>query len=367
MSKDDHHRSGISFCTVCMNRLHHLRETLPQNIKDNLDYNNLEHVLLDYNSQDGLGNWVKDNLSSFIETGRLQYYRTEEPNTFNMAHSRNMVCKLASRDIICLIDADNFTGRGFAHYINTCFRQADNIFLTAINKVIDENPKDVLGRIALRKKDFIKVQGFDERMVSYGFEDYDLANRLELSGLERKLIQPSYLNAISHSKDERIANMSAKINLEHVFVRHITPFKSEILFLFKGQACNRGAIVNNYTKQAMDFGYFTKLKRTKYSDKLAKSDWEIGKWIEEENEFSLIFQEGRTLTKLKVSSDPRRLHDAKKCYFLVEDHNLISDLILFHSVISNRGKMESNLRLKRVAVNGDTFGEGDVFKPFCDQ
>ena len=52
----------ISFATVCMNRLHHIRQTLPKNIADNSDYENVEFILLDYNSSDGLEEWVKETM-----------------------------------------------------------------------------------------------------------------------------------------------------------------------------------------------------------------------------------------------------------------------------------------------------------------
>src|SRR5580704_1798101 len=64
-------RPRISFCISCRGRLHHLRRTLPQNIADNRDYPNLEFVLLDYNSTDGLGEWVRHELSEEIASGRL--------------------------------------------------------------------------------------------------------------------------------------------------------------------------------------------------------------------------------------------------------------------------------------------------------
>ena len=48
----------ISFCTTCKERLRHLKQTLPKNIKDNSNYPFIEFVILDYNSQDGLGDWM---------------------------------------------------------------------------------------------------------------------------------------------------------------------------------------------------------------------------------------------------------------------------------------------------------------------
>ena len=43
----------ISFCITCMNRLKHLQETLEKNILDNFLVDEVEFVVLDYNSQDG--------------------------------------------------------------------------------------------------------------------------------------------------------------------------------------------------------------------------------------------------------------------------------------------------------------------------
>ena len=44
----------ISYCTVSMNRAEHVKKTLTQNIQNNLN-NNVEFLLLDYNSKD---EWV---------------------------------------------------------------------------------------------------------------------------------------------------------------------------------------------------------------------------------------------------------------------------------------------------------------------
>src|SRR5688572_6172397 len=95
----------ISICTVCMNRLHHIKQTLPANIAANEDYPNIEFVLLDYNSTDGLSDWIRDEMSEFIENGRLKYYRTEEPLFFDRTHSRNLIVKLATGDVISNVDA----------------------------------------------------------------------------------------------------------------------------------------------------------------------------------------------------------------------------------------------------------------------
>src|SRR6187402_755906 len=117
----------ISFCIVCMNRLHQLKETLKANIIDNEDYEQLEFILLDYNSKDGLEVWVKENFYDFIATGRLIYYRTDLPQNWDPSHSKNVAFKLASGEIICNLWADYFAGAGFASYINEQFNLCKNI------------------------------------------------------------------------------------------------------------------------------------------------------------------------------------------------------------------------------------------------
>jgi len=52
-----------------MNRLYHLQETLPKNIKDNYLPDDVEFVLLDYHSSDGLEEWVRSEMQTYIDNG----------------------------------------------------------------------------------------------------------------------------------------------------------------------------------------------------------------------------------------------------------------------------------------------------------
>ena len=64
-----------------MNRLSHLKETLFENIEKNISYKNVEFILLDYNSTDGLEDWIKSNFKEYINKGILSYYKTSEPSS----------------------------------------------------------------------------------------------------------------------------------------------------------------------------------------------------------------------------------------------------------------------------------------------
>lgn len=209
----------ISFCTVCMNRLYHLRETLPVNIRENKDFPAIEFVVLDYNSKDELSDWVQSNLHQYMEAGILKYYKTFEPPFFNMSHSKNLISKLASGDIICNVDADNYAGPQYAAWVNNWFTGNEkNNVLTTIRKTHIPY-RDQGGKVCFHKELFHSVQGYDESLVGYGIDDVDLVNRMEKAGGSRVFIEDGhYLRCIEHSDEERLKNLSFNNKLDQIYL-----------------------------------------------------------------------------------------------------------------------------------------------------
>lgn len=354
----------LSFATVCMNRLHHLKKTLPQNIENNKNYKNLEFVILDYNSVDEMEQWIKTNFMKFIKKGRIVYYKNPYPNQFNMAHFKNMVSRLGSGNIICLIDADNYTGQGYAKYINSCFNRNYNSFLTTIGKRKTTNIKDVLGRVCFRKDDFLAVEGFDESMNNYGFDDYDFANRLELIGRKRIIIKNNrFLEAIMHKDSERVKYLSNYSNFQDLYISHIDPSKSSLLFLFKDQTFNLGIVIENESANASNYKNTLLLKKHKYQYSIKKNRWNRGEWKFIRDEILLTFDNSK---KLLFQLKGEILQNKNNIFYRIKNEEDIKGFILFHSEISNRNKLTVNEINKSFSVNNGTFGEGVVFKNFSN-
>lgn len=162
----------ISICTTVMNRLGDIQQTFLRNITDNLDYPNVEFLLLDYNSLDGLEDWVHSNFAHLIRNGKVSYYRTQDPKAYSMTHSRNVAFKLAQGDIINNVDADHFINKGFCKKIN----ELANIFNE--KAVFVKSKQKNRGRLSFFKNDFVSLLGgYDEGLEGYGFDDQDILLR----------------------------------------------------------------------------------------------------------------------------------------------------------------------------------------------
>ncbi len=339
----------ISFCTVSMNRLIHLKETLIKNISDNLNYENIEFVILDYNSNDGLYDWAKDNLGEYIEKGIVKYFRTEEPKYFHRSHSRNAAFKLATGDIVCNVDADNFMGVGFAKYINDLFCNEESIVLTGANPTYNET-LSVVGRVCVLKDHFKKVRGFDEEMENYGWEDIDFLNRLKKIGLKSKRFQHSkHLNAIEHSNILRFTNEAFSNNVSATYIRYLTPTFSKVLVL-----------LNNNEYILSDIGGLNSKSVNLSKDK------EIGTWEDRKNKLNFYDNKKKIKYTLNVGNNSHLKHN-QIVYYKIIDKKLLNSLKLLLPSLWNKYKLEINERSAETIVNSIRYGEAVVYEGFSSK
>lgn len=344
---------GISICTVCMNRLNHLKQTLIRNLKDNADFPLLEFVLLDYNSSDGLENWVKVHLMPYIEKGRLKYYRTCEPENFHRSHSRNLAFRLAANDIICNVDADNFTGKDFAAWLANHFQKNPDSYLSVDLNHEKKNISDTFGRIACKKEDFNNIKGFDEIMSGYGYEDIDFCERLKRSGLsECHIDQACFLQALQHSDEERLKFESESNRLPEIYIRYQTPFSSVVIFLFKDTQFSMGTLLDHRE----GFGNPT----------LLDADWLKGKWNRENDIYQLKTNNGASMI-FRTSREGNLLGPADEEYYRILKSGFLKSMIMNYSIISNHQQYLNNHNLGNIQVNKEGFGKGIVIQNFTNR
>jgi hypothetical protein len=357
----------ISFCIVCMNRLHHLQQTFLKNINDNMGYEQLEFVLLDYNSQDGMEEWVKENLSQHISSGKVSYYKTFEPSSFKHSHAKNLALKLASNNIVCSINADHFAGVDFAHYVNECFVNNDKIVLTPIptlffKKDKDYPPGDIWGLVCVQKEDFLKIRGFDERMINYGNEDIDFIHRLEMLHIKRAPIKRSFLSGfIAHSDQERHLFIRSN-KLYAVYALYISPALSEFIFLYKDKTFEKIIITDNLATGSDDYrlSFMPRNVGTRFSFENAGNR---GHWEDKGNTISFSYEIDTPLQLLKEEG-VLRTSDGDTVYTLLKEPEIMEYVFNFYYFGFNTSIMQQNINDKTFEVNPNGFGRAVVFRNF---
>lgn len=368
-------KKSISFCITCMNRLHHLKQTLPANIKLNEAYSNLEFIVLDYNSMDGMDAWVKENMGEYISKGIVKYYRTYEPAFFNHCHAKNLALKLGTGEIVCNINADHYTAENFAGYINDVFMRHENIVLTPIPVATYHHkkgypPGDIWGKVCVKKTDFLQVGGFDERMIKFGSDDIDFVNRLEMVNIKRFLLdKPIFWHGIFHGNDERHSSRLILNKGPEIYINYKSLCVSEVIFLFNDGNFERVKFTDNRSVNCAQLttAYRPEVHKFRYSTENCK--WVRGNWALDDSDKHI---------DIRISSGPDYLlqkstlnkHDVLtdvvtgEIFYMVIDPALIQSLSKLNYTFYNVVLAEENLKVKQAKVNPDGFGKATVFKNF---
>lgn len=338
-----------------MNRVYHLQQTLEKNILDNYLPEGVEFVLLDYNSKDGLEQWIRQNMQSYIDTGILVYYKTCEPEHYLRSHSRNMAFRLASAEILCNLDADNFLGEGFASFMIKEFKTNDHIFYTS-----NAAGGDIVGRVCVRKEDFPAVKGYNEALQGYGFEDSDLFTRLERSGLiHKRFDNPGFYHCVRHPNEDRVKDEFMAKNTEKMYISYINPYASNILLLYKDFSFVQYTIIDNmhlnlYADSLGNENHFFDEKRQIILGK----DFHRGTWHVHNNKTTLTQSGKTTIFDNETSEFPYQ-----NCiYYAVTDYELQTEIILILTFAINFQRVKQQSKDKSVNEHG--FGKGSVFKNF---
>jgi hypothetical protein len=197
----------LSYCISIMNRLHQLKETLRVNIDNSTDKS--EFIIIDFNSNDGLKDYIYDNFQDEILNGKLKYIYTDKIKLWHASICKNTTHMKANGKYLVNLDCDNFIGNnGDELILNTFIENGDNIIISQTNNVISSGNG---GRISVSKDNFIKLGGYDESFYPMGYQDYDLIERAKKYGLKYFNINKNN-NAIFNSKKESIKNIGIKMD-----------------------------------------------------------------------------------------------------------------------------------------------------------
>ena len=167
---------SISFCTTCKGRLWQLEQTLIQNINIIENVENVDIILLDYHSEDGLKEYIFNNFYNHLRSGKLKYYSLlSKAEYFNMSYAKNIVHCLSNSDVLFNLDADNFIGST----VNELKELRVGDFL--MPPYIPNTETGTCGRIGVPRETFHLLHGYNESILGMGNDDGDFIRRLLLN------------------------------------------------------------------------------------------------------------------------------------------------------------------------------------------
>lgn len=203
---------SLSFCITCMNRLHQIKQTLRKNLDDNRKHMDIiEFVLVDLGSTDGLRQWIEENFIDDMDSGYLRYYYTEELTFWHASIAKNTSHILAKNEIVVNLDCDNFTGEEGGQFVLDNMMKYE-LYNPVIHQFSNKFGDGSFGRIALSKKNFLIIGGYDESLGPHGYEDINLLQRLWVKGHAYiHLADEKYNTAIANTKEEGVVNINTNV------------------------------------------------------------------------------------------------------------------------------------------------------------
>jgi glycosyltransferase involved in cell wall biosynthesis len=216
----------ISYCTTCKQRLGFLQKTLPANLAAEEGNPDVEFVILDYDSGDGLREWLVDTYADLIRAGRIRYaYHGPAPH-FWMSHAKNLAHLAATGDVLCSVDADNLLARDFSLWLREVYARGSDTVASPRRlsfwgylrqRWIDgrlglPTPSGGLaGRIAVSRELFHRLGGYDQTITAWGGEDLEFLYKARDAGAAYVEVPPSlWGSSIEHSDSLRTENLSKK-------------------------------------------------------------------------------------------------------------------------------------------------------------
>jgi glycosyltransferase involved in cell wall biosynthesis len=190
----------ISFCISCRNRLWQIQQTLADNLSA-LE-SDMEIVLVDYGSTDGLSEWVWQNFDGDIRAGKLTFFQVTNPVTWSSPKAKNLAHRLGQGSYLFNADADNF------------FTPTDcRLILDAARTGLPSHQwsgnygDGSFGRIGLPKAMFLDLGGYDENLLPMGSQDKDLLTRLGVLDDRFFKLPPPLKPAIPNTPEEKMKEL----------------------------------------------------------------------------------------------------------------------------------------------------------------
>ena len=180
-------KEGISLITAVKNR----KETLEEALKTWVTHEQVDEIIIvDWDSDESLAPMIHE-----FRDNRIVLVIVENQQRWIQTKAFNLGARFSTNNKIMKIDGDIkiYTGFFDTHPLT------EGIFYTG-NWALGRNSNEthLNGTTYLFRNDFFRVNGYNELLKLYGYDDTDLYTRLENAGLRRLDFNNDYLHHIEH-------------------------------------------------------------------------------------------------------------------------------------------------------------------------
>jgi glycosyltransferase involved in cell wall biosynthesis len=185
-------KEGISIITACRNRSENLKASLESWLQCE---DVAEIIIVDWASTEPVSSWLFECVDD-----RVKLISVTNIHRWTLTHAFNLAACFADYKQLCKMDADyEIESDFFKHH-----QLKPGLFYSGAGvKTSDENEKHLNGLVFLEHEKFFSLNGFNERIITYGWDDSDLNERLKESGLRKKVIDKKYVQHLRHSDYQR--------------------------------------------------------------------------------------------------------------------------------------------------------------------
>jgi len=191
---------GICLFTYVMNRDENIYNNISSWLKQSVD----QIIILDWNSKTNLSDYLQQ-----IDDDRILYVRVNNEDHFIRTFAQNLAARFCKFDKIIKIDSDIILSD---HFFENHPMKEGEFYVGDYRCGRDDNEKYLHGNVYLFLNDYFNVNGYNEYIKNYGWDDSDFTIRLMLTGLTKKIFNYNYLYHTPHCEDKRIVNLNKPMN-----------------------------------------------------------------------------------------------------------------------------------------------------------
>ncbi|MBT8550352.1 hypothetical protein G6731_00035 [Polynucleobacter paneuropaeus] len=189
-------RHGITLVNCVMNRNEHLPKVLPSWIACE---EITEIVIVDWSSREPVLDYL---FYMNLLHPKVKVLRVNNQQKWVLSYAFNAGFRFASCKKIVKADVDIVINPDF-------FKKnvlKPNSFLSGHYKIADPGQEHINGFFYIDQMDLMAVNGFNEFITTYGWDDDDIYARLSAAGVKRELIDPKTIWHIPHGDELRLGD-----------------------------------------------------------------------------------------------------------------------------------------------------------------